>query len=197
MPLFLVRHGQTDWNLEKRFQSRTDVPLNETGRSQARQVRDALRREGVRFRAASCSPLGRAAETAGIVLQDTGLDAWPDADLMELSVGDFEGQLESTLKTSLGDGFDQWRDGCFTEPAPNGESLFEAMQRAERALNLLIGEAHGENSLMVAHQGINMAVLATLSKRTDIESLVGFRQANDEVEVWDTEAGVRLRKFKV
>lgn len=197
MPLFLVRHGQTDWNLAKRFQSRTDVPLNQTGRVQAALIGDALREKSLQFERVSTSPLGRARETAEIILVDTDVEARVDADLIELSLGDFEGQPEADLRVSMGSKFDRWRAGCFTEPAPNGESLYEGIERARRALETLIAGQPAANCLVVAHQGMNMAIMASLSGCTDLESLVDFRQANDQVEIWDTVKGRRIERFNV
>ena len=197
MSLYLVRHGQTDWNLAKRFQASTDVPLNTTGREQAQQIEVALSKRALTFKAASTSPLERARETATIILQQCDLEAGIDNDLIELSVGDFEGQPESELQATMGQAFDDWRAGCFTRAAPNGETVFEAMVRAERVLASLIAGRHDDDFLIVGHQGINMAIMASLSRRTDIDSLTDFKQANDQVEVWDTRSGKRLERFSV
>ena len=69
MPIYIARHGQTDWNLLEKWQSTTDVPLNKTGYRQAENLRDKLAEQGVRFSAAMTSPLVRAVETAKVLLQ--------------------------------------------------------------------------------------------------------------------------------
>ena len=71
MALYLIRHGETDWNREQRFQSTTDMPLNARGVSQALAIRDLLRRRGVTFAAARSSTLSRALQTASIILAET------------------------------------------------------------------------------------------------------------------------------
>ena len=197
MALYLVRHGQTDWNLAKRFQSRTDVPLNETGRTQAARIGDALRDKALRFDCVRSSPLGRARETAEIVCAAANTTVSVDANLVELSLGEFEGQFEADLMHTLGDKFGAWRAGCFTQAAPGGESIFQGMERAAQVLAGLAEVEASGNALIVAHQGMNMAIMASLSGRSDVQSLNDFKQANDQVEVWDTQLGQRIERFVV
>ncbi len=71
--LYLVRHGQTPYNAERRLQGQTDIPLSETGRGQARALGERLKNEGARFDALYCSRLKRARETASIVGEYLGL----------------------------------------------------------------------------------------------------------------------------
>jgi broad specificity phosphatase PhoE len=63
--IYVVRHGQTDWNLEGRFQGRIDIPLNEKGKNQAKKTKEKL--EGIEFDKVFSSPLKRALETAQII----------------------------------------------------------------------------------------------------------------------------------
>jgi broad specificity phosphatase PhoE len=88
--VFMTRHGETDWNVEGRWQGHTDIPLNENGRAQARAVAEALRSEGVP--AIVSSDLARAHETAQIIGASLGIAvAYVDADLRERMFGVFEG----------------------------------------------------------------------------------------------------------
>lgn len=90
MSLFYVlRHGQTDWNLQARLQGSTDIPLNDTGREQARKAADILAGEGLTKIVAS--PLSRALETARIVAERLGLEPEIDDRLIERNFGRFEG----------------------------------------------------------------------------------------------------------
>src|SRR5512133_2376807 len=89
-PVFLARHGQTDWNAAGRWQGHTDVPLNETGRAQARALAERLRGEGIA--AIASSDLARARGTAEIVAAVLGLRVdLLDPDLRERRFGIFEG----------------------------------------------------------------------------------------------------------
>jgi broad specificity phosphatase PhoE len=88
--VFMTRHGETDWNLEGRWQGHTDVPLNERGRAQARIIAETLKGEGLAGLVAS--DLSRARETAEIAGASLGLGvAYVDPDLRERMFGVFEG----------------------------------------------------------------------------------------------------------
>lgn len=87
--IVLVRHGETDWNLERRWQGHSDRPLNETGRAQARELAEALADEP--FDAVYSSDLMRAHETARIVAERMGLDVTAVPDLRETRFGSWEG----------------------------------------------------------------------------------------------------------
>jgi probable phosphoglycerate mutase len=198
MPLYLVRHGETDWNRAKRFQASTDVPLNATGVAQARALREELARREVSFAAARCSPLGRAVETARIVLEGSGLAALVEPAFIELSMGDFEGRLESDLRSELGPAFDEWRAAHYTLPAPgNSESIISGAERVRAALLALGPLAAAGDVLVVAHQAVNMAMKVALTGRTDVASAESFKQNNDEIDVWDMERRARLEKFRI
>src|SRR5204863_4874675 len=89
MRLLLARHGQTEWNADRRFQGHTDIALSERGRAQAHALGRALR--GRRVTAAYVSPMRRAVETAEIALADAGIAYTPIEALRELSLGEWEG----------------------------------------------------------------------------------------------------------
>lgn len=203
MALYLVRHGETDWNRAGRLQSTTDVPLNARGRRQAERLRAALAARGVRFAAARTSPLARALETARIVLAGAAVPLAIDPRLVEVALGEFEGEREEDLRARLGAAFDAWRTRLFTEPAPGGEPFASARARAAAVLAELgcpTGDVPGDvagDLLIVGHQGINLALVATLAELDDPAVLAGLRQGNDEVEVWDPAERKRIERFRI
>lgn len=197
MALYLARHGETDWNKEKRFQSITDVPLNATGLAQARALRDELHRRGVRFCAARCSPLSRAVDTARIVLAGQDAPLVVEHAFIELNLGEFEGRLEAELKAELGAGFVHWRAQEYTVAPPGGESIIDGAERVRPALLALRDIAGAGDVLIVAHQAVNMAMKVALSGCSDVESAATFRQNNDEVDVWDMQAGERRELYRI
>jgi probable phosphoglycerate mutase len=105
LTLYLIRHGETDWNRDARYQGQRDIPLNHTGRAQARRHGDVLKAlmPGVaRFDFVS-SPLGRAVETMRLIRTELGLDTEgfsTEPQIMELSYGHWEGQLAANLPQS-------------------------------------------------------------------------------------------------
>ena len=133
--LLLVRHGETDWNAERRWQGHADVPLNEHGRAQARDLAGRLATE--RVDAIYSSDLGRARETAEIVAARVGLSVVVDPDLREIDVGTREGLT-----------------GPEVDGRPwDGESKEAHTERTLRAL-LRIAERHpGAHVVVVGHGG--------------------------------------------
>lgn len=95
MKIYLVRHGETDWNLQERMQGQADNPLNDTGRKQAKIVADKLRE--INFDAAFSSTLCRAAATAEIILGQQKDLLQKDARVMEIGFGPWEGEKISRV----------------------------------------------------------------------------------------------------
>lgn len=88
MKIYMMRHGETDWNVKHLFQGRTDIPLNENGRKVARWTRDSLK--DVVFDVAFCSPLCRAKETAQIILEGRDVELIEDERIIEMGFGEYE-----------------------------------------------------------------------------------------------------------
>jgi probable phosphoglycerate mutase len=139
-----VRHGQTDWNFQKRIQGSTDIPLNDTGREQAREAGAAL---AVRpWDGIVASPLGRARETAEIISGIVGLDAPEIVDaLAERSYGEAEGLNAVELAERFPDPM---------APVPGRERRGEVVRRVLPALEKLAAEHPGESLIVVSHGGV-------------------------------------------
>lgn len=90
MKLYLIRHGQTDWNRARRLQGRSDIPLNEWGRKVAELTREGLK--DVKFDVAFTSPLCRAKETAKIILKGRNLPIIEEPRMIEVNFGGYEGE---------------------------------------------------------------------------------------------------------
>ena len=88
MIIYMMRHGETDWNVKHLFQGRTDIPLNENGRMVAEWTRDGL--QDVHFDVAFCSPLSRAKETAQIILEGRNVELIEDERIIEMGFGEYE-----------------------------------------------------------------------------------------------------------
>ena len=161
--LFICRHGQTDWNAEGRLQGQVEVPLNDTGRAQARRNgRHLLDLLGDRARdfAFLASPLGRASETMRIIRSELGLDPddFPTDDrLVELDFGGWGGATMDELAVSDAEGIrrrkkDKWG---FVPPGETAESYAMLAERARPVF-----EAIERPTILVAHGGITRSFLA-------------------------------------
>lgn len=198
MELILVRHGQTDYNVEKRFQGRLDIALNATGVSQAHAMRVRLQEELAKVIRIYSSPLKRARQTAGVIAGEA-IPVESDHRLIEIDLGQFDGRLEQEIADELGpQQYNAWRDSCFVTSAPGGESLAEAMQRCRMFLDCIAVKYREPTSLaVVSHQGLLLALKAAISKRFDSKSLKSYRQSNDEIEFWDVDKACRIRQIRV
>ena len=158
MAVYLVRHGETDWNIEKRFQGQRDIPLNATGLAQAEASGKAL--EGVRFSAIFSSPLSRAVRTAQAISTHTGgAPVVTDPRLVERSFGELEGMTvpegQAYVKAHGGNG--------------GQESKLSAGSRMEDLLREQAALHPDEDILIVTHGSITCC---TLMKITDSQLLL-------------------------
>lgn len=194
--LIFIRHGETDWNRQKRFQGgRSDTELNARGLLQVELIANALLRENARV--VVCSPLVRAVVTARVISGKLGLPVKVAEALRELDFGDFEGRYEAELKREYGDSFEEWRAAHYTSAPPNGESLLSARPRAAEAAKMLLAEAAKGDVAAVAHQAILMAIKAYLAQDYSIEAAKSFKQDNTQVEFWDAQTHVPARKIEL
>ena len=162
--IVLVRHGETDWNRERRYQGHADTPLNEAGRAQARELAEILRPE--RVSAVYTSPLRRASETARIVADRLGLEARELEPLREIDVGDWQGLTVDEVRARYPERADvSWHSGW-----PNGETHDELSARVVPAL-LELGRRHaGDRVLGVTHAGPIRAALSAATGLSHEES---------------------------
>ncbi len=154
--LWLVRHGQTNWNLDKRYQGQTDIPLNETGLQQAVELADSL--EGCRFDAIYASDLRRAQQTAAILSTRLGSPVITDPRLREASFGQWEGENYFAMKERFPDFWEGRKVDPNATVAPGGESLPQIAERMEAAAGDMAARHPGGRLLLVSH-GLSLSVL--------------------------------------
>jgi broad specificity phosphatase PhoE len=148
--LYLARHGETEWNARGKLQGRTDIPLNEVGRSQARAL--AGRFHGKQILSVTTSDLSRASETGVIVADALGVDArHVDPDLRERSFGIFEGLTRDECAERYPAEWREWVERTIT-PA-GAESRDVAVERMTKALMRVVSRGSGGLSLVVSHGG--------------------------------------------
>jgi broad specificity phosphatase PhoE len=155
--VLLTRHGETDWNNERRWQGHADRPLNERGREQARALAAEL--AGRSVDAIYSSDLLRARETAEIVGAELGLEVRIDAGLREVDVGTWSGLAHGEIERNDPEGFRRWQEGG--KGWELGESYEEMGERVVAAVTTIAAEHPGETLLVVTHGGSIRACRAT------------------------------------
>ncbi|MEO0924361.1 MAG: histidine phosphatase family protein, partial [Cyanobacteria bacterium J06643_13] len=156
--LLLVRHGETNWNKESRFQGIRDIPLNDNGRSQGRKASTFLKDVAIDF--AVSSSMMRPKETAEIILeQHPGVELTTTSELIEICHGLWEGMLETEIQAEYGELLQQWKDKPETVQMPEGENLQQVWDRGVAAWNKIVAEYSNTETpvtgLVVAHDAIN------------------------------------------
>lgn len=157
MTLYLIRHGETEWNRRGVYQGTMDIPLNEAGRQQARGLAEALR--DVRFDAAYSSPLSRAVQTAEAVLAGRDVEIRILPELRELSYGLWQGRgIRPHGRCSPGLEW-RWKQDPWSVRFPGGEALREVRERAAAALRHIRAAHPGERVLVSGHGHFNRVFL--------------------------------------
>ena len=141
--IYLIRHGQTDWNIDKKIQGQTDIPLNENGKLQAKNISEDISK--LKIDRIISSDLSRAKETANIINENIGVKIDFDKRLREVGYGDLEGTLVDTLTEETWDIFNK------TPEKLNGETRVEVYKRIKSFFDELKRE--DGNTLVVTHGG--------------------------------------------
>jgi phosphoserine phosphatase len=189
--LLLVRHGETEWNRQGRFQGQIDIPLNDNGRQQAQKAGDFLKDVKIDF--AISSSMSRPKETAEIILQphsDISLDV--DDGLREISHGLWEGKFEKDIEQEFPGELERWRTIPAKVQMPEGENLQQVWERSAIAWRKIVStglDQHHQIGLVVAHDATNKSLLCQILG-LPAENFWNFRQGNGAVNVIDYPNGL-------
>lgn len=154
--ILIARHGQSDWNLAKRWQGHADRPLTEKGREQAYAL--AARLAHIELDAVYSSDLRRARDTAAIVAERQGLELRVRSELREVDVGSWSGFTRAEAEQRFPGGFERWREGF---PGWEDGETYEAMTtRVLDAVRDIGREEEGGRVLIVSHGGPIRAIHA-------------------------------------
>ena len=168
MKLYLVRHGETEWNKRGRFQGQRDIGLNARGLSQAKETAKAIAEDGEI--ALYSSPLQRTMQVANEISLLAHVPVAPMAGVKELDLGELEGVTGEDMRNLWPDVYSAWNQDPGTLAMPKGESLSQLQERTWRSL-LELEEAHSGDDVvvLVSH---NFAI------RTMIHKILGLPLAN-------------------
>lgn len=160
--LILVRHGETEWNRQQRFQGQIDVPLNENGKAQSAKAAEYLKDQQIDF--AVSSSMLRPKETGEIILQHhPHVELKLHDGLREISHGLWEGKFESDIEREFPGMLKEWKEAPETVQMPEGENLQQVWDRCIAAWREIVASApEGSTGMVVGHDAINKAILCHL-----------------------------------
>ena len=183
--LYLIRHGETEWNLIGRYQGQADPPLNERGLDQSRALAEKL--SGVGLDILYTSPLRRAAQTAEIVAERLGIRVMEDDRLMEIHQGDWQRRLRSEIENLYPDLFRRWETEPWEVTPPSGEHLRDVQQRVYAAVEDILSRHPEERVGIVAHR-IPIALIKVRYQGMDPDIVRTLHLPNTYVEAIEVES---------
>lgn len=163
--LYVVRHGQTEWNVEKRLQGRKNSNLTETGIHDAKLLGKKL--AATDFEAVYASPSARAVETTKLIIGERNLPLITDERLMEIDLGEWEGRTVDEITQNDGESYDvyQHQPQLFQG---TGESFHDVRKRIVEVLKEL-EETYSTGNLLIVTHGVVIKVLQTIMKGLPID----------------------------
>ncbi len=167
MKLYMVRHGETDWNKERKIQGQVDIPLNEFGRMLARKTAKGL--ADISFDLCFSSPLSRARETAELILEGRDIPIIEDERIVEMAFGIYEGRCCSKKGWDLPEEFRRFFDGPDRYQSPDGGEDFAAVKKrtGEFLQELYKKEEYRQSNILITTHGAALAgLLNNIKERT-------------------------------
>lgn len=192
--LLLVRHGETAWNADGRLQGQLDIPLNDTGRAQARRLAAALRERGEAIDLIVSSDLARALQTARAVADATGAPLRATAALRERCFGAFEGRSFAAIEAELPGAAERWRrrDPDWVPPG-GGESLLQFKERVVQSVCALASQNMGKHLALFTHGGV-LDLLYRAATGLGLQDARTWRLDNAVINrlLWTPDSGLSL-----
>tara|TARA_A100001388_G_C28736876_1_gene484608 strand:- start:662 stop:1471 length:810 start_codon:yes stop_codon:yes gene_type:complete len=182
--IFLVRHGETDWNKEGRFQGQINVPLNNNGKNQAQKASKYLNE--IDFNKAFSSSMDRPFETAKIILQNkSNIAITKIENLVEISHGLWEGKLENEIKEQWPELLKNWHEKPEDVIMPEGECIGEVSKRSVKAWEeICLGQKNKDLTLLVAHDAVNKTLICNILG-IDFSNIWMIKQGNGGISIID------------
>jgi broad specificity phosphatase PhoE len=164
LKLFIFRHGETQWNVEQRFQGHIDIPLNENGRDQARQLVPYFKEQSIE--AILSSDLSRAFETATIIANHLQVPVFQDNRLREAHLGAAQGLTHNEIQEQFGESLVQrWRSSQVTDADvcyPGGETGNKILERVFEGLEHFLCSQPFTRVGVATHGGVIRRVMQSL-----------------------------------
>jgi len=183
--IYMVRHGETPWNVEGRYQGQLDPPLTEKGRQQAQATAGKL--AALDFAAIYSSDLARARQTAEALAAQIGLPVQFDARLREIHQGEWQGVLIGDIRQGWPDEINGWETDPWQHHPPGGESLLQLQARVFAAFDEIAARHPGKKVAAFTHK-LPIALLKIRFQGHPPEQIWSLLPANAAWEIFDVEA---------
>ena len=155
--IYMVRHGETEWNAAHRMQGWSDIPLNERGREQAAYA--ARKFEDIPLDGIYTSPLKRAADTAKIIRGKRDIPLISEKGLIEINLGRWDGHTPEEMDAQYPGQYDLWRTKPGEVHIDGGETFADVQDRAYDAFLRIVQKEKGKTLLLVSHMGCLSTIL--------------------------------------
>lgn len=159
MKFYIVRHGETDWNLENKIQGQTDTDLNDNGRKQAEELADRVARELSGIKKIYSSRQKRALETAQIIGRKLSVSPIVYQGLEEINLGKWEGYTWRQVREEFKEEYQVWHQNRRYQVPPEGESYQQLLDRLLPALDDIVRK-EGQDVLIVTHSAVIMTLMS-------------------------------------
>lgn len=189
MIIFFIRHGLTDWNIQRRFQGTMDTALNDAGVAQANAV--AVRCKTLSLERVYHSTLLRAAETARIIADASSSPLFPHPGLNEVCLGVFQGLNHEEARMRYPEAYTRYFADRIHGAPPQGESLYELQQRALCSLDKIERDAASCERIAIVSHGAWLKALLGGIANIPLECFAGFDVSNCSISVVESKAGNR------
>ena len=191
MKLFLIRHGQTDWNIIGKIQGSCDIELNNNGIKQAKELSNKVLENKYRFSRIYSSPQRRAVKTAEILSKVTNVEYISTEGLEEINLGEWEGLSWAEVKEKYSTEYDEWYiNRRYTKP-PKGESYQDMVERVLAAIHKIINE-NCDDVAIVTHSAVIMCLQCCLTNTT-FDEMTKFKTDNTSITEIDSDLLMELQ----
>lgn len=180
MKLYLVRHGETDWNIENKIQGQTDIALNEKGRQQAEEFAARIAGEAYQIVNIYTSNKKRAYETALIIGRALGIEPEIQPGIEEICLGKWEGYTWKQVKELFWQEYQKWRDNRRYQAPPLGESYQQLLDRLLPSLADIMKKERG-NVLVVTHSAVIMTLMSYMYDTPFEDMAKNYKTGNAEI----------------
>ena len=196
MKFYFVRHGETEWNVLKKIQGKTDVPLNENGQNQAKALAASLVEQKLHAVKIYTSPQLRATQTAEIIGNALHIECEELQGLIEMDLGEWEGSNWETIEEEYTQAYHNWNEHRRHVHTPGGECYNEVLERTLDALKHILSKEN-DNVIVVTHSAILMSLRVYLAKLPFEEMVRRFKTKNTElVEIDASEIREAIERFE-